>query len=225
MSQPKTPASPEAIARYYSEALERHGDTAQGAGWPNEADRLTRFDVMAGIAGPGITDASVCDMACGTGALLTHLQATGRAPAHYLGVDIDPAAIAEARAKHAGNPAATFLERDILAAPAPALPEPVDYILVNGLFTVRAGVSEEAMWSFMETCLSTLWPFARRGLAFNVMSAVVDWTREDLFHVPMDALCRTLFPLAGRRVVLRNDYDLYEYTAYMHRDPVQSRGA
>ena len=193
---------------------------------PNEADRIKRFEVMAGIAGPGgIAGARVCDMACGTGALLTHLQATGRTPARYLGVDIDPAAIAEARAKHAGTAGATFLERDILAAAPPALPESVDYILINGLFTVRAEVDEASLWAFMRDCLTTLWPFAERGLAFNVMSNVVDWTREDLFHVPMDALCALLFPLAGRRVILRNDYDLYEYTAYLYRDPVETRDA
>ena len=212
--------SPEAIARYYDDALERHGDTAEGAGWPNEADRVKRFDIMAGLAGDRLAASTLCDVACGTGAFLSHLEATGRAPAGYLGVDISPSAIAEARAK---LPGATFLVRDILAAPDPALPQPFDYIVLNGLFTVRAEVSEAAMWDFMTACLARLWPFARRGMAFNVMSAVVDWTRDDLFHVPQDALCAELFRLAGRRVVLRNDYDLYEYTAYVFRDPAAGR--
>ena len=100
---PETGRSPEAIARYYDAALARHGDTAQGAGWPNEADRVTRFEVMAGVAKGDFRGASLCDVACGTGAFLTHLAATGRAPARYLGTDISQAAIAEARAKHPGS--------------------------------------------------------------------------------------------------------------------------
>ncbi|RAH96568.1 SAM-dependent methyltransferase [Acuticoccus sediminis] len=222
MTPPRRPpaASPDALARYYDAALATHGDTARGAGWPNEDDRRTRFDVMADIAGPRLAAASLCDVACGTGALLTHLAATGRAPARYLGVDISEAALDEARAKHPDVP---FLTRDLLAAPDPALPEPFDYIVVNGLFTVRAEVDEGAMWDFMTATLARLWPFARRGMAFNVMSAVVDWTREDLFHVPQDRLCAFLFGLAGRRVVLRNDYDLYEYTAYVFREGAAER--
>ena len=232
---PETGRSPEAIARYYDAALARHGDTAQGAGWPNEADRVTRFEVMAGVAKGDFRGASLCDVACGTGAFLTHLAATGRAPARYLGTDISQAAIAEARAKHPGSehpgskhagsdhPETAFLVRDLLAAPDPALPGMFDYIVLNGLFTVRAEVGEAAMWDFMTATLTRLWPFARRGVAFNVMSAVVDWRRDDLFHVPMDDLARFLFTLAGRHVVLRADYGLYEYTAYAFRDPVAAR--
>jgi hypothetical protein len=68
-----------------------------------------------------------------------------------------------------------------------------------------------------------MWAMARTGIAFNVMSAVVDQRRDDLFHVKCDALLRLLYPLAGRRVILRADYDLYEFTAYVYRYPVSER--
>ena len=38
-----------ALSRHYDACLRRHGDTAQGADWPNEADRRTRFSVMLDI--------------------------------------------------------------------------------------------------------------------------------------------------------------------------------
>lgn len=217
-----TDRSPEALARYYGTRLAAHGDTALGAGWPNEDDRRTRFDVMAALATGGLAGASLCDVACGTGAFLAHLEARGRAPADYIGIDICPDAIARARAKFPGR---RFACRDLLEGPGPALPAPVDYVVANGLFTVRAELDEAAMWRFLDAMLARLWPVARRGLAFNVMSDVVDWRRDDLFHVPMDRLARHLFALAGRRVVLRNDYDLYEYTAYVYRHPVADRVA
>jgi hypothetical protein len=34
------------IMHHYDACLQRHGDTARGADWPNEADRRTRFSVM-----------------------------------------------------------------------------------------------------------------------------------------------------------------------------------
>lgn len=220
--KPTTPPrrSPDALAQYYSTRLAAHGDTARGAGWPNEADRQVRFGVMAELARGTLGRASLCDMACGTGAFLKHLRAGGAAPSDYVGIDVCGDAIARARA---ALPDAAFLHRDILAQGGPALPEPVDFTVINGLFTVRADLDEAAMWDFMTAVVERLWPETRRGLAFNVMSAVVDWTRDDLFHVPMDRLAAWLFALAGRRVVFRNDYDLYEYTVYLYRDPVTRR--
>lgn len=214
------PQSPTELARYYSIRFAAHGDTAEGAGWPNTHDRLTRFAIMADLAGGRIGSSSLCDVACGTGSFLNYLKANGAAPANYLGIDICPDAIACARTKH---PESRFECRDLLVGDGPALDTPVDYVVINGLFTVRAEVDEERMWSFLQAMLSRLWPVTRFGLAFNVMSNVVDWYRDDLFHVPMDQLAQHLFSIAGRRVVFRNDYDLYEYTVYIYREPLNQR--
>jgi hypothetical protein len=100
-----------------------------------------------------------------------------------------------------------------------------DHVVANGLFTVRAGLSEARMWDFMTACVAAMWAMTGRAMAFNVMSAVVDWRRDDLFHVEADRLLAFLYRLGGgRRVILRADYDLYEYMAYVYRDPVAGRG-
>ncbi|MGZ9809202.1 class I SAM-dependent methyltransferase [Pseudoroseicyclus sp. H15] len=205
--------SPAALARYYDSALAEHGDTAQGAGWPNEADRQTRFKVMAGLAPPGQLG-RLCDLACGTGQFLCHLTAAGTPPDSYLGLDISAAVIARARQNH---PGARFEQRDLLADP-PA--ERFDHVVANGLFTVKDALSQDEMWAFMERMVTAMWALADRGIAFNVMSDVVDWRRDDLFHVPTDKLLAFLYRLAGRRVVIRADYGLYEYTAYVLRPSV-----
>ena len=162
----------------------------------------------------------VCDLACGTGAFLEHLVATGARPTRYLGVDVSPAAIAAARAKHGTD---AFAIHDIVQGPVPDT-EPFDYVVANGLFTVRTSIPETEMWEFLGSSVANMWKMARVGIAFNVMSAVVDWRRDDLFHVPGDALLEMLYSIAGRRVILRADYDLYEYTAYVYRQPVGARG-
>jgi hypothetical protein len=62
-------------------------------------------------------------------------------------------------------------------------------------------------------------------LAFNVMSKQVDWERDDLFHLPLDRLLTFLSREVSRHVVIRHDYGLYEYTAYVYQsstDPGQS---
>ena len=217
--------SPAELLAYYDGCLARHGDSAQGAGWPNAADRRLRFAVMRDLAWRGGPLGSLCDVGCGTGAFLDHLQDSGAAPARYLGLDLSAAAIGYAQRRHAAAIAAGragFAVVDLLRAPAPGR---FDHVVANGLFTVRAGLCEDRMWAFTTACLAAMWAMTGRAMAFNVMSAVVDWRREDLFHVEADRLLAFLYRLAGgRRVILRADYDLYEYTAYVYRDPVAGRG-
>ncbi|MEM0921454.1 MAG: class I SAM-dependent methyltransferase [Pseudomonadota bacterium] len=208
--------SPETLQHYYDRRLADHGDTAQGAGWPNEMDRQTRFRIMRELAPEGQMQ-DLCDLACGTGTFLDHLIATGQPPQRYLGLDISDTAIAAAQAKHGTE---HFARHDILQDPAPGT---FDYVIANGLFTVKDSLSQTEMWDFLRATTRAMWAMTRHGMAFNVMSAVVDWQREDLFHVECDALLRWLYELAGRRVILRADYDLYEYTAYVYRAPIASR--
>ena len=46
----------------------------------------------------------------------------------------------------------------------------------------------------------------------------VDWERDDLFHVPLDLLANFFSKNVSRNFIIRNDYDLYEYTVYLYRD-------
>lgn len=199
----------------YDRALAAHGDTAAGALWPNEADRLTRFAVMAGVipANPGTVPA-ICDFACGTGELLGYLRANAPFAFDYVGADRSEAAIAAARRKF---PDARFAVVDASDAACDLSILACDYLVIDGLFCVKFELSYGEMWSFFVATLRRLWPYVRRGIAFNVMSKIVDWERDDLFHVPMDDVARLLHELAGRNVRFRADYGLREYTAYAYR--------
>jgi dTDP-4-amino-4,6-dideoxygalactose transaminase len=92
-----------------------------------------------------------------------------------------------------------------------------DYLVANGLFTVRHSMSNEDMRGFLEATVRAAWGRVRRGLAFNVMSRHVDWQRDDLFHASMDDMAALLHSLAGRRVRIRADYGLYEFTCLAWR--------
>ena len=203
------------IVDHYARCFAAHGATPAGADWPNAADLATRFDVLLGVADGGPVPASLLDLGCGAGLLRDHLAATGRLDrVDWRGIEIVPAIAAAARARH---PGAAIEVRDVLADPLPEAG--VDYVVMNGVLTERVGVPEADMQAYAEAMIAAAFRAARIGIAFNVMSAHVDWTRDDLFHLPFDRLAGFLKRRVSRHLVFRADYGLGEYAAYVFRAP------
>ena len=88
-------------------------------------------------------------------------------------------------------------------------------MIANGVFTEKLGFSFDNMKDYFEKMILELFEICNYGLAFNVMSSHVDWTREDLFHMPMDVLADFVIEHLTRNFIIRNDYGLYEYTVYI----------
>jgi len=187
------------IARHYDSCLRRYGDTALGAGWPNEADRRTRFEVMLDvISGDGSARVKLLDVGCGTGELFRVARLHEKPSIDYQGVDLSELPLQYAREKF---PNASFLRLDILEATNHQLNHlAADYCVIDGLFTVKQILSNQEMWDFMTAVVSRLWRITHKAIAFNVMSKQVDWEREDLFHVSLDRMASFLHELAGRSV-------------------------
>jgi SAM-dependent methyltransferase len=201
--------------REYESALEQHGDTALGARWPNESQRRARFDVMLDtIERDGDEPIVLCDFACGTGELLSHIRRRGMPNIEYVGADRSGTAIAKARVKF---PEIRFVQIDVGDPDADLSSLRCDVLVACGLFTAKFGMSHGHMRAFLERSVTALWPYVRRSIAFDVMSKAVDWERDDLFHYSLDDAARLLHGLAGRNVAFRADYGLYEYTAIARR--------
>lgn len=211
----------DAIVALYDQALVEHGDTPRGALWPNEADRLTRFDVMLDVlAGHPGGPLVLCDLGCGTGELLARIRQRGLSSITYVGVDRSRAALEYARTKF---PGVNFLHLDVNAPDADLSLIACDFLVANGLFTVRQMLNEQQMAAFIDSTIRNVWPAVRAGIAFNLISGVVDWRREDLYHASMDDMARLLHSLAGRRVRMRADYGLHEFTCYAYKPSLPAK--
>jgi SAM-dependent methyltransferase len=201
------------IVAHYEACLDRHGDTPQGVDWPNADDVPTRYRVMLDVARdrpPGQT-IDLLDFGCGASGLYEHIVAHGL-DVRYTGLDVSPRFIDRSRRKF---PHLAYYCVDVLEDGVD-LPE-FDYVVLNGVLTEKRDLSFDAMFDYAREVLRRVFDLARVGIAFNVMSKHVDWEREDLFHVPFDALARFLTAELSREFVFRADYGLYEYTAYVYR--------
>jgi hypothetical protein len=92
-----------------------------------------------------------------------------------------------------------------------------DYVVMNGIFNYKGALSQEDMFAYLCDIIRRVSEKATIGIAFNVMSKQVDWERDDLFHLPVDRLLTFLSREVSRYVVIRHDYGLYEYTAYVYK--------
>jgi SAM-dependent methyltransferase len=202
------------IVAHYESCLEQHGDSHLGVDWPNLQDAHTRYRVMLDLIRPASIETTrrILDFGCGTAHLLEYIRARQIRNIDYSGLDLSPKFVEVARGKF---PSHTFYCGDLLET-ADLIPS-FDYIVMNGVFTEKRDLPHGQMLSYFKRLVKAVWEKASQGIAFNVMSAHVDWQRDDLFHLPFDVLAAFLSTDLTRKFLFRNDYGLYEYTAYVYR--------
>lgn len=197
------------VVAHYEQQLARHGATAQGMDWKDDASQRLRFAVLCDVA--DLSGRSVRDVGAGAGHLLDYLQERGIA-ADYSGSDASRAMVEAARGRH---PQVSFDHRAI-GEESP--PPTYDVVVCSGLFHVKLDRGDGAWRTFVEDGIRRLFALCRVGIAFNLMSDQVDYRAPELYYAhPGDILdfCRRE---VSRFATVRHDYPLYEFTTYVYRD-------
>jgi SAM-dependent methyltransferase len=206
-----------ALVSHYERCFHQYGVSPKGVDWPNGLDLEARFATLLSVLDgtPGESPPVLLDVGCGPGLLLDYLQATGRLErVEYHGIDLSPVMVDAARQRWPGK---DFSARDMVAEPLPD--QSVDVVIMNGVLTEKLALSHEAMVGLAQTLILAAFRTARVGVAFNVMGRHVDWERPDLFHWGFDELAAFLKARVSRHYAFRTDYGLYEYSAFVWREP------
>ena len=204
------------IANYYNKAFNEHGNTPKGLAWDNQKNLDKRYEVMHDLVKypiPATPSTTILDFGCGYGGFYKWLKEHEK-NIKYTGIDINKDLVKKARELYSEG---CFYEEDILNTENFNSLQKFDYVICNGTFTVKDTLTQEEMTTFMCSVLEKLWIKTNEGIAFNVMSKLVDWERNDLFHVSMDQLCQWLVDNLSRNFIIKNDYGLYEYTIYVYK--------
>lgn len=205
------------IVEHYENCLEKHGDSHLGVDWPNKEDALKRYAIMHDLfRTEGGKKTSVLDFGCGAAHFLEYLLTAAPGTFRYTGLDISEKFIQLCTKKF---PEVHFICADVLEKPESI--GMYDYIVLNGVFTEKRGLTYDEMLNYFEKLTSRIWNYCSEGMAFNLMSKHVDWEREDLFHLSFDTLADIVQKNLGRNYTIRNDYGLYEYTCYVYKNPVK----
>ncbi len=201
------------IIAHYETCLETHKTGAKAVDWKNEENAEIRYAVMLDLIQLGKEKVRVLDFGCGLGGLKTYIDQNNFHHIEYEGLEISKAYAKAARKNHPGVKIHCL---DILTDKL-KLPQ-YDYIFMNGIFTRRETMTEAQMFEYLKSVTTKLFPFAKQGLAFNVMSENVDWKSDELFHPDHSALAKLISKSLSPHYTLRNDYGLYETTCYIYRE-------
>lgn len=199
------------VIDYFENCLAKHGDTAQGVDYNGQESQYKRFEILSQIA--PLSEKSILDVACGLGHFYSFLEENESKPKSYKGIDITPGMITHASKR---LPQAEFALLDILSEPVPN--EPLfDYVICCGLFHLRANNSDKEWSEFCQNMILRMYKYARYGVAFNMMTDQVDFRVDRLYYADPTFYFNFCRHNLSRRVSLRHDYPLYEFTIYTYR--------
>jgi SAM-dependent methyltransferase len=200
----------DSAAAYYSSKLAEHGPTAQGVDWNSRGSHELRHRQFLRLLG-GFPDASILDLGCGFGDFLRFLRTHGHR-GNFIGYDIAPDMITEARRLHGDGPQCQWR---VGAEPK----EIADFAIASGIFNIKGDTSTETWTRYVQRTIDALARAGHRGFGFNMLSlsSDADRRRPDLYYadpVEMFGYCLSRF---GRSVALLQDYQLYEFTVVIRR--------
>ena len=206
-----------ALSSRNEQGVAEHGATLEGI-WldsENAAEKcLRRCETMFRMVDRP-APFTVLDVGCGVGFAIPFLEERyGPVADIYLGIDVSEALVKEAKRLWPGH---RFEVRDIIAEPLPD--RSFDFTVINGILTAKNTLSHEVMESFAFRLLEHAWRATDQAMSFNAMSPHVDWTRDDLFHWPLDRAVGYCVEKLSRHVNVIADYGLYEYTVQVFRRP------
>lgn len=193
------------VERYVSRAKE-FGHGLKVIGEPKDR-QFFYYDFM--LRADGFTSAdSILDVGCCYGDLYDYLQRIGWT-GRYLGVDINASLIEAGRAKFPG------LDLRVLDLQESPPQETFDWafschVLTNNMQGVDYLVQLEEM-------LIAMWRCSRKGLLFNLLSPLADFTNpihaRPAFGKVLDIVARL-----SNRFTLRHDYMPYEFALYVYKN-------
>jgi SAM-dependent methyltransferase len=194
------------VLDFYGERWREFGYDTRSLGIGSRASQEERFRVLAAIG--DLQGASVLDVGCGFGDLLTYLERKD-VSVRYTGIDIQSSFVEEARRR---NPRSEFVCTDIEKFPPDRR---FDYVLISGTFNVKFRDDQEE-WVFR--MLGRLFAMAGRGLGINLLSTYYDpgHFREDMFYCEPERAFAAAHAIT-RWVILRHDYLPHDFTLYLYQ--------
>lgn len=202
----------ERLTGLYDGRLEQLGADVQTVGWGSRSDQHLRFEVLC--RGLDLRGKRVLDIGCGLGDFIPWAEGKFGPDFDYLGLDLSKGLIAAARERF-GAERRRFVEGTL--APGSSMGD-FDISVLSGTLTFKTSDNI----STMRTVLTEAWERSSEAVCCNFMTGYADSRLEKNFHYSPEQVFGFAKSLS-RFVTLHHDYDLWEFTIQIFRQPTLAR--
>lgn len=218
--QPALVAQYAEIERYYARRIEAHGPTPQGVDWSCRPTQELRFVQLLKVC--DFTRVfSLNDLGCGYGALKTFIrQRWPKASVDYLGTDLAPGMVEQARALH------RTMSKTAFEVGAGCL-RVADYTVASGIFNVRLDLDDSAWTALIESTLADMHAHSRLGFAVNFLRSLpgIDGAVPELYRAHPSRWRAHCEDVLGVQVDVIDQYGMREFTLLARQLPPRSNAA
>jgi len=193
------------VVNRFNESFEKFGPVGKGVDYNSDEAQSLRFEQLEKLL-PADEEFSLVDYGCGYGALIDFLRTRGHR-FRYSGYDLSEPLISHARDAY-GDQGDLRFTSDLAEL------EPADYCIACGVFNIKLDMDVDQWNDYFHDQLGRLAGLARRGFAFNTLTAYSDaeFMRSDLFYPdPRDVFDYCVRNIS-RHVAVLHDYPLYDCT-------------
>ena len=202
----------ERLTELYHGRLEELGADVRTVGWSSRSDQHLRFEVLC--RGLDLRGKRVLDVGCGLGDFIPWAEEKFGSDFNYVGMYLSGGLVLAAREQFGGK-RRQFVEGTL--TPGSSIGE-FDITLLSGTLTFRTSDNI----STMQSLLSCAWDRSREAVCSNFMTRYADTALEKNFHYQPEQVFAFAKSLS-RFVALHHDYDLWEFTVQVLRQPTLAR--
>lgn len=195
------------IVSRYRRRLQEFGTDIRSLASGTSERQAVRFGVLVGIA--ELDGCSLLDVGCGHGDFYAYLMQHG-VQVDYTGYDICPEFVEMAGARY---PEARFELRDIQTD---GIPHTFDFVFSSQTFNNR--LQHEDNLDVMKDVLRRCYDASRRGVAVDMLTSYVDFREPHLYYYSPEEVFEFCKRQLTKRVTLRHDYPLFEFTVCLYPD-------
>jgi SAM-dependent methyltransferase len=203
------------IEKYYNFHLKKYKNGPRAVNWSSRKTQIIRFNKI--YEAGNFNNKKIHDVGCGLSHFYEFLK-NKKIKFRYIGSDISAEMIRGAK-NRSMDAKINLYKINLLKLNNRRLLKKLsaDFVIANGLFTVKVNLSNKYWWSYIKKMLKKMFYITKECLIFNLMKNNVDYKDSHLYYQSIDPLLKFIERNLSKKVIIKQDYPLYEFMVYVYK--------